>query len=63
MNAWVAWRLNPEDLGKLGNSKIFPEIIKIDDECTVGYLKTNIGNVLYRKTVKCTVMYSKTFHS
>ena len=46
MNVWVARRLKTEDLGKLKNSKTFPEFIKTDDECTVGHLKTNIDNVL-----------------
>ena len=46
VNAWVAGRLKTEDPGKFENFKKFPEIIKIDDECTVGYLKTNIDNVL-----------------
>ena len=57
MNVWVARRLKTEDLEKLGNFKKFPEIIKIDDECTVGYLKTNIGNVL-EKFQKLAVKHS-----
>ena len=46
VNAWVAGRLKTEDLRKLENFKKSPEIIEIDDECTVGYLKANIDNVL-----------------
>ena len=46
MNVWVAGWLKTGNLGKLGNFKKFPEVIEIDDECTVGYLKTNIDNVL-----------------
>ena len=57
MNVWVVGQLKTEDLEKLGNFKKFPEIIKIDDECTVGYLKTNIGNVL-EKFQKLAVKHS-----
>ena len=46
VNVWVAGRLKTEDLRKLENFKKSPEIIQIDDECTVGYLKANIDNVL-----------------
>ena len=45
MNVWVAGRRKTKDLGKFGNFKKFHEIIEIDDECTVGYLKTDIDNV------------------
>ena len=57
MNVWVAGRLKTEGLRKLENFKKFPEIIKIDDECTVGYLKTNIDNVL-ENFQKLVVKYS-----
>ena len=57
MNAWAARPLKTKDLGKLGNSKTFPEVIKIDDECTVGYVKTNIDNVL-EKFQKLAVKHS-----
>ena len=46
VNVWVAGRLKTEDLRKLENFRKSPEIIEIDDECTVGYLKANIDNVL-----------------
>ena len=45
VNLWVARRRKTEDLGKLRNFKKFNEIIETDDEYTVGYLKTDIGNV------------------
>ena len=57
VNAWAARPLKTKDLGKLGNSKTFPEVIKIDDECTVGYVKTNIDNVL-EKFQKLAVKHS-----
>ena len=46
VNVWVARQLSNENLRKLGNFKKFPEIIKIDNEFTVDYLKTNIDNAL-----------------
>ena len=58
MNVWVAGWLKTEDLEKLENFKKFPEIIKIDDECTVGYPKTNIDNILEKFQQKLAVKHS-----
>ena len=57
VNVWVAGRLKTEDLQKLENFKKFREIIKIDDASTIGYLKTNIDNVL-EKFQKLAVIHS-----